>query len=90
MRGASPPAIFLRRECYVDCDFFGAVRNLGRYPDRVRISLEGGWNRDREGEAPPIQAMPMKEQAGLKLHSASKPSVKQAFSDLWKEILKGA
>jgi len=56
----------------------------------VRISLECGWNRDRVGEAPSIQAMPMKEQAGLKMHSASNPSVRQAFSDLWKEILKGA
>lgn len=56
----------------------------------IRISLEGGWKRERGGEVPRVQAMPMKERASLKLHSAANPSVKQAFSDLWKEILKGA
>lgn len=56
----------------------------------IRISLEGGWKRERKGEVTPVQATPMKERLGLKLPSASNPSVKQAFSDLWKEILKGA
>jgi hypothetical protein len=51
---------------------------------------KGGWKRERGGEVPAVQATPMKERAGLKLHSASNPSVRQAFSYLWKEILKGA
>lgn len=56
----------------------------------IRISLEGRWKPERGGEVRSVQAMPKKERAGLKLHSAANPSVKQAFSDLWKEILKGA
>ena len=56
----------------------------------IRISLEGGWKRERGDEVPPLQAMPMKERASLKSHSAANSSVRQAFSDLWKEILKGA
>lgn len=56
----------------------------------IRISLEGGWKRERGGEVPPVQVMPMNERNELKMHSASNPSLSQAFSDLWKEILKGA
>ncbi len=56
----------------------------------IRISLEGGWSRRKEGDEPRSQAMPTKERAGLNLHLAAKPSVRQAFSDLWQEILKGA
>lgn len=41
----------------------------------IRISLEGGWKRERGGEVPRVQV---------------NPSVKQVFRDLWKEILKGA
>ncbi len=56
----------------------------------IRISFEGGWKRRRGGEVPCIQATPTKERASLKMSSATNASVKQAFSDLWKEILKGA
>jgi hypothetical protein len=56
----------------------------------VRISLEGGWKRERVDEVHPVQAMPTKARAGLKLRSDANPSVRQAFSDLWEEILKGA
>ncbi len=56
----------------------------------IRISLDGGWNRRKKGERPRVQVMPTIEQASLKLSSGANPSVKQAFSDLWKEILKGA
>lgn len=56
----------------------------------IRISLEGGWKRERGSEVPSVQAMPTKERAGLNLHFAANPSVRQAFSDLWREILKGA
>lgn len=56
----------------------------------IRISFEGDWKRRRGGVVPRDQAMPTKERASLKLSSAPNLSVKQAFSDLWREILKGA
>ncbi|MCB9073122.1 MAG: hypothetical protein H6623_05840 [Bdellovibrionaceae bacterium] len=70
--------------------FLGLFGIWGAILTAIRISLEGGWKRERGGEVPAVQASPIKERAGLKLHSASNPSVRQAFSDLWKEILKGA
>lgn len=70
--------------------FLGAFGAFMALLTAIRVILEGRQERRIAGEKARVQVKPPNVQGCTKVASDASPSVKQAFSDLWKEILKGA